>query len=333
MSDGSGRSVVHMRAKGELPRDQSLVPSITWTHERVQKNFYSKFCRFLEGSDNPNHAVIDTRVINKSSEDFALDKGKHQAPQHLLHIEHETIDKTIKVVDSNRDPLVYYFRRGLSIPFHRDTDAGHLGLDALERLIQVYPPPPPGDNDTRHLPTIRNGYGVYHWAYWLAQGRNKDPTFSRDLLGAGYKLNAAVEAIRGLTPAIQACGALYECIDRENYRRYHDLYSRLAASTPLSLLNTTQRNCWPGMAVLVGLCCTLHVDKRDTVDGWVADMAFGDFDGGLLQIPQIGLQFSLQQGDVIFMRSGLLWHAVSETTRGKRFGMVLFTHQGMHDVE
>jgi hypothetical protein len=126
---------------------------------------------------------------------------------------------------------------------------------------------------------------------------------------------------------------LYECIDKASYERYRETYKKLADSTPLSVLHTTQRNCWPGMAILVGLCCKMHVDKRDTSDGWVADMAFGDFDGGLLEVPQLGMQFQLRQGDVIFMRSGLLWHGVSETTRGKRFGMVLFTHEGLHDED
>jgi predicted 2-oxoglutarate/Fe(II)-dependent dioxygenase YbiX len=65
------------------------------------------------------------------------------------------------------------------------------------------------------------------------------------------------------------------------------------------------------------------------MDGWVADTVFGDFDGGLLKVQQVGRQFQLQQGNVIFMRFALLQHAVSPTTRGKRFGVVLFTHQMM----
>ena len=62
------------------------------------------------------------------------------------------------------------------------------------------------------------------------------------------------------------------------------------------------------------------------MDGWVVDMAFGDFDGSFLEVLQIGRKFQLEQGDVLFMRSALLQHSVSNTTRGKRFGIVMFTH-------
>ena len=63
------------------------------------------------------------------------------------------------------------------------------------------------------------------------------------------------------------------------------------------------------------------------MDGWVADMAFGDFEGGYL----VGLQFDLRPGDVVFMRSALLQHSVSDTTTGLRYGVVYFTHESMQD--
>jgi hypothetical protein len=63
----------------------------------------------------------------------------------------------------------------------------------------------------------------------------------------------------------------------------------------------------------------------------VADMAFGDFEGGYLEVPQVGLQFDLLPGDVVFMRSALLQHSVSDTTTGLRYGVVYFTHESMQD--
>jgi hypothetical protein len=88
-----------------------------------------------------------------------------------------------------------------------------------------------------------------------------------------------------------------------------------------------------GIAILNGLTCAMHLDTRDTGDGWVADMAFGDFQGGLLQVPQTGFQFPLSPNDVILMRSAILWHGVSPVTSGKRYGMVLFTHSAMQDED
>ena len=41
-------------------------------------------------------------------------------------------------------------------------------------------------------------------------------------------------------------------------------------------------------------------------------MAFGNFTGGHLQLPQLGCEINLQPRDILFVRSKLLWHKVSE---------------------
>jgi hypothetical protein len=83
--------------------------------------------------------------------------------------------------------------------------------------------------------------------------------------------------------------------------------------------------------VLTGLCCSPHRDSKDTIDGWVANIAFGDFEGGYLEVPQVGLQFDLRPRDVVFMRSALLQHSVSNTTTRLRYRVVYFTHESMQD--
>lgn len=137
--------------------------------------------------------------------------------------------------------------------------------------------------------------------------------------------------MNSFTPVTQAIGALFEVIDPDNYERYSANFESMAANTPAKILKTTSRNCFLGMAILVDLCCKLHRDSRDTIDGWAADVAFGDFQGGYLQVPQIGFQFQLNPGDVVFMKSSLLYHSVSQTTSGSRIGIVFFTHESMQD--
>ena len=50
-----------------------------------------------------------------------------------------------------------------------------------------------------------------------------------------------------------------------------------------------------------------------------------------LQVSQIGFQFQLNPGDVVFMKSSLLYHSVSPITSGNRIGVVFFTHELMQD--
>ena len=136
-----------------------------------------------------------------------------------------------------------------------------------------------------------------------------------------------------IAPVMQAIGSLFETIDPENYRRYSERYLELDANTTLRLFTASQHACFVGNACLVGLKCELHRDVRDTEDGWVADVAFGDFDKGNLQVPQLGLEIDLKPPGVVFMRSKTLWHAIGEVSRGLRYSMVSFTYAGMIDMQ
>jgi hypothetical protein len=60
-------------------------------------------------------------------------------------------------------------------------------------------------------------------------------------------------------------------------------------------------------------------------------MAFGNFERGYLEVPQVGLQFNLCPRDVVFIRLALLQHSVSDTTTGLRYKVVYFTHESMQD--
>jgi hypothetical protein len=62
-------------------------------------------------------------------------------------------------------------------------------------------------------------------------------------------------------------------------------HNRMADDTTASIIRTTSRNCFLGMAVLIGLCYSPHRDSRDTINGWVANIAFKDFEGGYLEVP------------------------------------------------
>jgi hypothetical protein len=215
------------------------------------------------------------------------------------------------------------------------------GLNALQDFVKAYPPPKPKATDKRHkYKDQAQSHGVHHLALWHAIGHKHDTidqltkgaVLSSDMVKmSGYKFNTVAEFFRAFTPVTQAVGALFEVVNHQNYQRYNRLFHKIADNTAASIIRTTSRNCFLGMAVLSGLCCSPHRDSRDTIDSWVADMAFGDFEGGYLEVPQVGLQFDLRPGDIVFIRSALLQHSVSDTTAGLRFGVVYFTHKSIQD--
>ena len=150
----------------------------------------------------------------------------------------------------------------------------------------------PKITDERHKHRDQaQSHGVHHLALWHAIGHEhntiltgqptKGAVLSSEMVKVpGYKIGAVAEFFRAFTPVTQAVGALFDALDHQNYQRYSELFHRMADDTAASIIRTASRNCFLGMAVLTGLCCSPHRDSRDTMDGWVADMAFGDFEGG-----------------------------------------------------
>jgi hypothetical protein len=132
-----------------------------------------------------------------------------------------------------------------------------------------------------------------------------------------YKINAIAEFFRAFTLITQAVKALFNILDHQNYQQYSKLFHRIADNTAASIIWTTSRNCFLGMAVLIGLCCSPYQDSKDTMNGWVANIVFRDFERGYLEVPQVGLQFDLCPRDVVFMKLALLQHFVSNTIKDK----------------
>jgi hypothetical protein len=56
---------------------------------------------------------------------------------------------------------------------------------------------------------------------------------SAEARNTGYKANAVAMVTKGLTPVIQACGALFEVADKANYHRYKSLYDTMANNSAL----------------------------------------------------------------------------------------------------
>lgn len=315
---------------------QRPLPSMHYPQERVQrKDFYKRTKGCI-------HRRFEMVQLSTTIEELAAQRNTIFDTSGLL-----PVTESLKVTDANGEPLIFFLKNALSWPFEKDhtrPDVIEEGYGALKNLEKQYPPPRPGKKDKRHkLKQVEGqpetahpkGSGVYHFTIWHAAGHqhakdNMDtPTngakISKDVIKSGQALNATNDVLVELTSVTQAVGALFEVADPDSYRRYHSRFHDLADNTAVRLFRTTARNCFAGVAVIKDLCCKPHRDGNDKVDGWAADLAFGNFTGGSHQIPQTGREFELRPGDVLFMRSSLLQHSVSPIT-GERFGLVYFTH-------
>jgi hypothetical protein len=280
--------------------------------------------------------------MKRESVPFTLKNLKEGKGLNILTLELTLINKSLIVQDSDKVPLVFFLKRGLRWLFDKEKDVVKQGYQAIETLRSHYPPPASKSKDKRHQENQESTahskpQGVYHFAFWHAIGHtHQNPVVSRDIVKGAGIFNKVSTFFRDFAPITQSVGAFLEIVDAEAFKEYSDNFSKKTSwesgsGGHIFATSSRTRNCFLGMAVLIGLCCGLHRDSLDKVHGWAADMAFGEFEGGFLQVPQLGIQFNLRPGDVLFMRSAILQHSVSPVTSGERFGTVLFTHESMFD--
>jgi hypothetical protein len=292
--------------------------STQFPHEKVQVRTFAK-----RTSEHLQHLHDKRHKLNISVEELIAQRNDS------THDVTEWDDVTTSqyIVDSDDVPLVVFLKGGLK--WALEDNPVPEGLKAIEEFVRKYPPPRRKTDNVRHSDVQQaTGAGVHYLAFWHAIG-GTEPVVSKDAHGgASYKLDATMEFLNRFTPVTQSVGALFELIDPASYHRYREHFTNFAKTTAARLLETTSRNCFLGTALLSNLRCKPHRDKLDTLDGWVADMAFGDFTGGWLEVGQTGRRFQLAPGDIIFLRSNLLEHSVSEF-EGTRYGVVHFSHSSV----
>ena len=71
-----------------------------------------------------------------------------------------------------------------------------------------------------------------------------------------------------------------------------------------------------------------HCDNKDTVGGWVGMYVAGDFFGGDLVLPEVGVSCDYLCGDLVLMRSKEVMHCITKFV-GARYSFVAFGHENM----
>lgn len=77
------------------------------------------------------------------------------------------------------------------------------------------------------------------------------------------------------------------------------------------------------IAVKEGSSSRVHIDWNDQGITWV--LPIGDWTGGLLEFPQLGLKLAICPGELLGFSANLLAHCSSPVTSGKRLVITMFT--------
>ena len=115
-----------------------------------------------------------------------------------------------------------------------------------------------------------------------------------------------------MAPYHQTLGQIFLAYDPAQYAYNKQIYEHWVNNTSLAGLKRTERACWVYHPTLVSARVSPHRDKYDLLSVMVAMTCSGSFkNGGNIVIKQFKRQYAMRDGDVMFLRSRLLEHAVS----------------------
>ena len=119
---------------------------------------------------------------------------------------------------------------------------------------------------------------------------------------------------------------MFAAVDPYTWRKYRDVYVRMASEFRLvEECDPNRIQCFVGHYTLINMLTTPHWDTKDPPRGWVAMLVVGDFSEGELCIPELGIAFPYQSGDVVFLRSWMLMHFIKRYRGPERYVVLYAT--------
>lgn len=127
-----------------------------------------------------------------------------------------------------------------------------------------------------------------------------------------------------MTEPLHVIGSLFRACCPDAFQEYEDIYMRAIDRGGTGDISVSDQPVFCTMAILRNCQVDPHKDAGDIKNGWVAMLCTGEFEGGLLVLPELGIKLNYRPGDVVFMRSSLVEHFISDYC-GQRTSMVFFT--------
>jgi hypothetical protein len=305
-------------------------------------------------------AIHAERVDHAAKEWYDLDSRRHAAS--LSATQQPKFAKTLEVTcardaklmpadqtfiarDSNDRAILAYFPKIL------EPTTIHATYRALDEYVTATPfneqtdsePPKGSKQDQGHPYSARlsqlhgNRLGLRHCGMWPATGDpNELPFVSSDVIHTPTLLRAAATLFQHLRLLTVELSILFCAFDCRAWSIARQFIAALNHFHPdFSTCRVGRFECWAHRALLFNLDTHAHRNLRDDRDGYAAIAVFGSFTGGEFVIPQLGIKFPFQPGDVIFIKGQMLQHFVTEWTgkegKGERFCITHFTHQALLD--
>ncbi|KAJ7930338.1 hypothetical protein B0H13DRAFT_1547700, partial [Mycena leptocephala] len=152
--------------------------------------------------------------------------------------------------------------------------------------------------------------GVTHLVQcWTMQGHPQGPFMPSSDFFRGCQ---AALAVRYYYRSTREVAIYLSCMFEVAYPEYHAKYTKAFKA---GVWEPADPGPWIGRAIVYKLQVSEYVDGLD--DGPTASFCVGDFEGGPMYLPDIGMKLSYRQGDILIFMSGLLYHCVGKWSPGK----------------
>ncbi|KDQ49258.1 hypothetical protein JAAARDRAFT_51809 [Jaapia argillacea MUCL 33604] len=207
--------------------------------------------------------------------------------------------------------------RGMEYQAHKDQDK----LDSRQGI--------PQGGDALNFETVSEFTGLVHFGVWTATGHSNGPAVpTKHTLGDSAKEAMAVRYYyTGTTDLSVQLGAMFRAAFPQEYQQYRKAFEagNWVPEDP---------GPWMCRAIIYKLQVEPHADAHDA--GPTACFPLGQFSGGELYVPQLGMKLAYKPGHVALFMSSSLYHSigdwkavgqksVNDVTPG-RIGHVFFTH-------
>jgi hypothetical protein len=241
---------------------------------------------------------------------------------------------TTSILPGNIGPRVM----NAALEFCQHTGGGE--KDAVRHASHVNGVRSTGDNTSASAQLVRSRCQLIHRAHTA----KFDVKYSRGdkklLLHAGPASlfqNRAREYLSPFLTRLQPLTQIQDVCFEHFLPQDYALYIKIAKALPKTSIDLNHKEpypvefgCWPSRSIVLNSPTAGHRDLDDTCWGFCCIVPQGNFTGGYLCLPTLGIKLFCPPGSIIFLRSYMLPHYISDFS-GTRISFISFMHQDVVD--
>ena len=123
---------------------------------------------------------------------------------------------------------------------------------------------------------------------------------------------------------------ILELLDSEAFKCYTTAHKRLCKRFRwLEALAAVDPTLFHGRSFIFNRATPRHLDAKDVPEGWAVLLSVGDYEGGELYLPHLGMIVPFLPGTAIFIRGGILPHEILAFSNGQRISVAHFVHDNV----